>query len=242
MTLPWAPTEAQKAVFTKLANDPTLISLLGANVEVQRLTLSGTPASGSFKLNFNGNATAAISGVGLSAAIIQAALRLVTGLETVTVSLFAANIYDVTMTGVAGNAPAMTASDNSLATVAPLSVSITVSEFTKGVQKVFDFVPDNTPYPYIVLQVLPWTDRGSHTYEGWACEFQLATWYRAPSRGNLQVQTIQKRIDELLHRVDLCIEGWNSISLRRTFVDILTEDDNVTKQGLQRFNLLIGEG
>jgi hypothetical protein len=139
MTLPWAPTEAQKAVFSVLSADATLVNLLGAN-------------------------------------------------------------------------------------------------------KVFDHVPDNTPYPYVVLQVLPWTDRGNHTYEGWACEFQLTVWYRATGRGNLGVQTIQKRIDELLHRVDLCIEGWNSVGLRRTFVDIITDDDNVTKQGIQRFNLLIGEG
>ncbi len=237
----WAPTEAQKAVFETLANDATLISLLGAVVEVQTLTLSGTPASGSFKLNWNSLQTSAINGSGLSAATIQAALRLLTGLESVTVANTASNTYAVTMTGVPGNVPAMTVSDNSLETVAPASISITIAESTRGVQKVFDFVPDNTPYPYIVLQVLPWTDRGSHTYEGLECEFQITTWYRAPGRGNLQVQNIQKRIDELLHKAEPCIEGWNIVSLRRTFVDILTDDDNVTKQGIQRFNLLTGE-
>ncbi len=239
----WAPTEAQKTVFRTLANDTTLISLLGAVVEVQRITLSGTPASGSFKLNWNSLVTAAIDGATLTASTIQTALRLLAGLEDVTVALSSANVYDVTMTGVPGNTLDITASNNSLMTVGSVAITATITEQTKGVQKVFDFVPDNTPYPYLVIQVLPWVDRGSHTYEGWACEFQITTWYRAPGRGNLQVQTIQKRIDELLHRQDPCIgSDWNIIGLRRTFLDILTDDDNVTKQGLQRFNLLTGEG
>lgn len=239
----WAPTKAQASIFQLLANDSSLQTLLGATVEVQRLTLSGTPASGSFKLNYAGQATSAINGSGLSAAVIQAALRLLTGLSEITVASGGSNIYDVTMTGAPGNQPALTVSENTLMTSAPASISIGVTETTTGVQKVFDFVPDNTPYPYLVMQILPWTDRGSHTYEGFACEFQITTWYRKDnSRGNLPVQNIQKRIDELLHKTDPCIEGWNIISIRRTFVDILTDDDNVTKQGIQRFNLLTGEG
>jgi hypothetical protein len=237
----WAPTEAQKSIFKELANDSTMVTLLGAAIEVQRLVLSGTPDSGSFKINWSGSQTAAINGAGLSASTIQTALRLITNLELITVSLAAANTYDITMTGVPGNTPAFTISNNSLFTIAPTAITIAVSETVKGVQKVFDFVPDNTEYPYLVLQVLPWVDRGSHTYEGWSCEFQITTWYRAPGRGNLQVQTIQKRIDELLHKTDPCISGWNVVLIRRTFVDIITSDDNVTKQGIQRFNLLTGE-
>ncbi len=231
----WAPIESQKTIFETLANDSTLMTLLGAVTEVQRITLASAPASGTFKLVYSGTATAAITGLGVSAATIQSALRLIEGLEVVTVSLVSANVYDVTMVRVAGNVTALSVSENSTA------VSITFAEQTKGIQKVFDFVPDNTPYPYVTMQILPFVDRGSHTYEGWQCELQITTWYRATGRGNLQVQTIQKRIDELLHNTSICVEGWNTVGLRRTFVDILTGDDNVTKQGIQRFNLMIGE-
>lgn len=118
----------------------------------------------------------------------------------------------------------------------------TVSESTK----VLDFVPDNTSYPYITLYILPFTPRDNATFDGLECEFQIDVWYQPGTtgntgRGNKPVHQIQKRVDTLLHNYKLCIDGWNTLQLRRTFIDIATQDDNVTKQGIQRFNLLIGE-
>lgn len=112
--------------------------------------------------------------------------------------------------------------------------------------KVFDFVPDNTLTPYITIYILPFTDRGNATYQGLEVEFQINVHYRPgegsnTARGNLPVHLIQKRIDELLHNKELCIDGWNSLQLRRSLITIETADDNVTKHGIQRFNLLIGE-
>ncbi len=108
-------------------------------------------------------------------------------------------------------------------------------------QIVFDHVPDGTTYPYITMQIKPLTDRGNHTKEGWACEFQINVWAREPGRGDLDVQNIQYRIDQLLHDQAPCIEGWNVIVLRRTLVDVLLEADNVTRHGVQRFKLYLGE-
>ena len=108
-----------------------------------------------------------------------------------------------------------------------------------GGAKVYDNVPDNTAYPYVVLYILPFIDRGNHTLEGLECELQVSVWHQ--ERGNLPIQNIQKRIDELLHLAEPCIDGWNITGLRRTFVDIVTDTDNITKQGIQRFKLMIGE-
>lgn len=110
-----------------------------------------------------------------------------------------------------------------------------------GSNKVFDHVPDNTSYPYVSIFIFPFEDRGSYNTEGLTLVFQVSTWVRGNTRGNLSVQTIQKRIDELLHKANLSITGWKIISLRRDLIDLRTEDDNVTKQGIQRFRLLIGE-
>lgn len=110
-----------------------------------------------------------------------------------------------------------------------------------GANKIFDHVPDNAAYPFVKLRIKPWTDRGNHTLEGLSCELQIDVWYQAPNRGDLKVQLIQKRIDELLHSVNIEIDGWNVISLRRAFIDVLTEPDNVTLHGVQKFNLMIGE-
>lgn len=105
--------------------------------------------------------------------------------------------------------------------------------------KVFDTVPDNTPYPYVTLYILPFTDRGNHTLEGLDAEFQVSVW--GQERGNKQVQEIQKRIDELIHKQSPCIDGWNIVGLRRTLIDIILLDDNITRQGVQRFHLMVGE-
>jgi len=113
-----------------------------------------------------------------------------------------------------------------------------------GDPKVYDFVPDNKSFPYVTLQILPWKDRGNHTDEGLECELQINVFHQPtttnPVRGNKTVQAIQARIDELLHKQSFCIDGWNILGLRRTFVDILTDPDNVTKHGIQRFKLLVG--
>lgn len=105
--------------------------------------------------------------------------------------------------------------------------------------KIYDTVPDNKAYPYVVMYILPFNDRGNHTKEGLEVELQITVWNR--ERGYLPVQDIQKRIDELLHKANPCIDGWNIISLRRTVIDIQTEPDNITRQGIQRFRLMIGE-
>lgn len=110
--------------------------------------------------------------------------------------------------------------------------------------KVFDFIPDDEDMPFISLQILPWSDRSSHTHDGFECEFQINVWYSPEGSntglGNKVVQGIQQRIDELLHNTNLCVDGWNSLLLRRTYVDIETQEDNVTKHGIQRFKLLLG--
>lgn len=109
-----------------------------------------------------------------------------------------------------------------------------------GASKIFDHVPDNTPFPFVTIGDMVWEDRGNHTWDGLTGRLQINVWYRAPGRGRKNVQEIQKRIDELLHSQDVCIDGWDIISLRRSTLEILIEPDNVTLHGVQIFNLLIG--
>lgn len=114
-----------------------------------------------------------------------------------------------------------------------------------GANKIFDFVPDKKSFPYVTINALPFIQRDNATNDGLECEFQINVWYSPgasgqTSRGNKPVQLIQKRIDELLQQRSLCVNGWNTLQLRRTFIDILVESDNVTRQGIQRFKLFLG--
>lgn len=100
--------------------------------EVQHLAFSGTPATGSYKLNYGAEITGLIVATS-NAATVQSALRLLDGLENVTVSGSEAAGFDVTFVGVPGDATALTVSNNTLMTSAPASVTITVTTPTPGV-------------------------------------------------------------------------------------------------------------
>lgn len=113
------------------------------------------------------------------------------------------------------------------------------------VQKVFDHVPQGTNYPFVVMQINPWEDRGNHTGEGLSAVLTMHVWYQPGAgsntgRGDKQTQLIQKRIDELIHKGQFQISGWRIVCCRRITVDIIPEPDNVTRHGVQQFKLFLG--
>lgn len=106
--------------------------------------------------------------------------------------------------------------------------------------KVFDRVPDATPFPHVQLSdESEWADRGSHTTEGWTATFVVHIWSRA--FGRKETMDLMALIDGLLHNVDLAAVGWKDLSFRREFGTILIDDDNVTFHGVIRYKLLTGE-
>lgn len=124
------------AVFSQqpniLAGSGQLIVIL-LGTATQKLAFSGTAASGTFVLNYGGNATTAINWDD-TASEIQTALRLVEGLERVTVSgTIASHTVNVVMDGVYGDTPAvMTVTANTLATSGPVAITITVTNDVEG--------------------------------------------------------------------------------------------------------------
>jgi hypothetical protein len=108
--------------------------------------------------------------------------------------------------------------------------------------RIFDSVPDNQACPYVTLQIKPTTARGNESKDGVQLKIYCHVWYDGTSQGDLPVQTLQKRIDELLHdQTNISISGWNVISLQREMIDIRQDPDGRTKHGIQIFNLMVGE-
>ncbi len=105
----------------------------GSVNEVQTITPSAAPASGSYKLNFGGSATALIAW-DANAAAIQAAIRAaLPGLDLVTVSGTLATAVVVTFAGYKGNAAMLTVTDNTLEDSGPAAVTLDVAQTTPGV-------------------------------------------------------------------------------------------------------------
>lgn len=100
-------------------------------VEVQHLAFSGTAASGTFILNFDGDATAAINWND-TVSQIQTKVRTLLGLEEAVVTGSIATSLNISMKGYYGDAPLMTVTSNSLATSAPASITVTVTSTTTG--------------------------------------------------------------------------------------------------------------
>ncbi len=98
---------------------------------VQQISFSGTPASGTWVLNYGIHATTALAD-NASSSDIQTALRLLTGLSSVTVTGDYVAGFTVTFAGVAGPATLLTVTANSLQTSAPANVTVTVVTTTPG--------------------------------------------------------------------------------------------------------------
>jgi hypothetical protein len=106
--------------------------------------------------------------------------------------------------------------------------------------KVYDHIPDNLPFPYVKIAIKPMSDRANEEWDGVSFQYQIDVWVQGVNQGDLKVQQIQERIDQLLHASNICVDGWNVISHRRTTVDILDEPDGRTKHGVQIYKLFLG--
>lgn len=94
--------------------------------EVQSYTINGSPTGGTYTLTHNGNTTGSIA-YNASAATVQTALRLLSGLGSVTVAL-SGSTYTVTFTGVSGNTPQMTSTSSLTGGTAPSITHATIIE------------------------------------------------------------------------------------------------------------------
>jgi hypothetical protein len=100
--------------------------LVKNEAESQTFTLSGVPASGAFVANYNGNPSASILW-GDNAAAIQTKLRAVPGLSQATVAgSLASETLTIALIGVQ-NPSLFTITSNTLQTVAPAAITITVA-------------------------------------------------------------------------------------------------------------------
>jgi hypothetical protein len=110
------------------------VTLIAGTDEVQTISFSATPTSGSFKLVLDDETTAAISYTA-DAAAVQAALRALNALSAVTVSGTFATNFVVTFTGADGlqAQSLMTVDSNTLD--AGGAVTVTIAETTPGVNQ-----------------------------------------------------------------------------------------------------------
>lgn len=100
-----------------------------ATIEIQTLSFSSVPNSGDVTLNYNSGT--ALLAYNDNAAALQAALRLISTMDSVTVAGSFAAGFAITFTGISGDAALITLSANSLDDGA--AVTPTMTETVKGI-------------------------------------------------------------------------------------------------------------
>lgn len=124
------------AVFSQqpnVLNGGGYLVIIPLTVAVQSIAFSATPTSGSFVLNYGGNATASIA-YNASAAAVQTALQAVAGLSAVTVtgSISSSTTLTVTLAGCYGVQSLLTVSSNTLSPATTVTVTTSTAGQTIG--------------------------------------------------------------------------------------------------------------
>ena len=102
---------------------------------------------------------------------------------------------------------------------------------------VYDYIPDNTSFPYVKLGEETSVDNGTKTLQG--NEHTLVIHTFSQYRGSKEVKNIMSRIYALLHESSLSVSGASLVNLRFEFSDVIKENDGLTTHGLQRFRAVV---
>ena len=101
-----------------------------------------------------------------------------------------------------------------------------------GGARIFDDVPQGTPYPYVTFAQSDATDWSTGTESGDEHIVTFHVWSR--DAGRKSVHEILDRIRSLLHDQSLALSGHRLINLRREFCGVRREPDGDTLRGIIR--------
>lgn len=117
---------------------------------------------------------------------------------------------------------------------AKLSADSALSALIIGV---YDAVPANTNFPYVVMGEALARDWSSTTTSGAAYSAALRVFSR--DGGRKQALAIMERLYALLHMQTLSVSGHTAVSVRYESSETRLEDDGITYQGIMRMRILL---
>lgn len=104
---------------------------------------------------------------------------------------------------------------------------------------VFDHTPQGQAYPYVTIAHNDSLEGvGSHTASSFTGVLWIHSWSQA--LGRKEVKEIMVDVYGSLHKLDLNIEGFNTINMRFGTDNIDLDPDGKTYHGVQSFNLALG--
>lgn len=105
------------------------------------------------------------------------------------------------------------------------------------VEGVYDDVPQDAAYPYIVVGEETTLNAGTKTLDGLEYTLTIHVWSRY--RGLKETKQIMERIYALLHTYDLAVTGASLVNLRQEFSSTFVDADGLTRHGVIRFRAMV---
>jgi hypothetical protein len=105
------------------------------------------------------------------------------------------------------------------------------------VEGVYDDVPQDTDYPYIVVGEETTINAGTMTVDGLEHTLTIHVWSRY--RGLKETKQIMERIYTLLHNSNLTVTGASLVNLRQEFSSTFVDADGLTRHGVIRFRAMV---
>ena len=102
---------------------------------------------------------------------------------------------------------------------------------------IFDDVPENSAYPYIVLGEDTANEYDTKDVKGSTSSLTIHVW--SEYKGSKETKQIMDRVHDLLHDSNLSVSGYNLINLRFEFSDIMRDPDGITRHGVMRFRAVL---
>jgi len=117
----------------------------------------------------------------------------------------------------------------------------TLTALLASATSIYDGVPDDAEYPYVVFgekHSQPWDVFGKDGHDD---SISIYVWSRA--LGDEECLTIASRINELLHgfALDVSSAGFSTVLLQLDMLDTMREPDGRTRKSVSRYKIMTQE-
>tara|TARA_R110000737_G_scaffold63487_2_gene91084 strand:- start:85 stop:492 length:408 start_codon:yes stop_codon:yes gene_type:complete len=106
-----------------------------------------------------------------------------------------------------------------------------------GNNKIFDNVPQDTSYPYVILSNESAQNTGTKTLDGNEYSIDVEVW--SQYRGKKEIKDIMERIYALLHDSSYAVSGANMVVSQVRSVITLIESDGITRHGVIALSVIV---
>ena len=106
-----------------------------------------------------------------------------------------------------------------------------------GNNKIFDNVPQDTAYPYVVIGNINVINTGTKTLDGNEYNLDIDVW--STYRGKKEISDAMERIYELLHDTTYSVSGASFVNSQVRSTITLVENDGITRHWVLSLSVIV---